>query len=219
MKILYGSIISPFVRKILMVLHFKNITFKSEELIPFLPAHKKILLNYNPLGKVPVFQDNDFMISDTSVIAAYLDKKYPEHTIYPQTAEHYAECLWLEEYADTQLIPSLAFVFFHTTIAEKLGIKPDLKEVQHTFENKLPVVFNYLDKIIGSEKNYLINNQLSLADFSVSTAFLNFEFAGFEVDAKLWKNLSRYIETISHQQLIAKVFSEARSRWEASVHR
>jgi glutathione S-transferase len=80
------------------------------------------------------------MLSDSSVICAYLEKKYPVSLIYPTSAENYANCLWYEEYADFQLIPTILTVAFNILLAAKLNLVPDMDAVKCALENKLPVL-------------------------------------------------------------------------------
>lgn len=202
-RILYGSIISPYVRKVAIVLDLKNISYTIEVMIPFLEKDKQKLLQMNPLGKVPIYQDESFMLSDSSVICAYLDKKYPASSIYPVTTENYAKCLWYEEYADSHLIPTILTVAFNILFAAKFNLIPDMDAVEDALENKLPPIFTYLDREIGSKK-YLVDDCFSLADISVVVPFLNFEIAGHLVDPKKWNNLSRYLNEISNEPVIAK---------------
>lgn len=75
MPIIYGSIFSPYVRKVLTVLHFKNLSYDLQTLIPFVPDDRKKLLELNPLGKIPVYKEDDFILADSSVISSYLEKK------------------------------------------------------------------------------------------------------------------------------------------------
>lgn len=209
---LYGSVVSPFVRKVLVSLFIKNIEHTIEPLIPFIPEHKALLFQMNPLGTIPIYQEEDLIPSDSSVICAYLDKKYPRPVIYPSDAKSYAQCLWYEEYADTCLIPSILPVFFNVCLATRFHREPDMNAVQNALDNKLPLIFSYLDREIG-DKKYLVGDQLSIADIAISAGFLNFEFAKHTVDAKQWKNLARYIENISHESTIEKSFSLARERF------
>lgn len=202
-KILYGSIISPYVRKVAIVLDLKNISYTIEVLIPFIEKDKQKLLQMNPLGKVPVYQDGSFMLSDSSAICAYLEKKYPDSSIYPATAENYAMCLWYEEYADSQLIPNILTVAFNLLFADKFNLIPDMDAVKNALDNKLPQIFAYLDHEIG-DKKYFVNDRFSLADISIAVPFLNFEIAGQQVEPKKWANLSRYLDEISQEPCIAK---------------
>ena len=211
-KILYGSIVSPYVRKVATVLDLKDISYKIEVMIPFLEKNKQKLLQMNPLGKVPIYQDGNFMLSDSSVICAYLEKKYPASSIYPATAENYAKCLWYEEYADSQLIPTILTVAFNILFAAKFNLVPDMDAVKCALENKLPQIFAYLDREIG-DKKYFVDDYFSLADISVSVPFLNLEIAGHRVDQQKWNNLSRYLNEMSNEPVIAKANMLTRERF------
>jgi len=202
-KTLYGSIISPYVRKVAIVLDFKHIAYTVQVLVPFIEKDREKLLQMNPLGKIPVYQENGLMLSDSSVICAYLEKKYPDSLIYPATPEEYAACLWYEEYADSQLIPTILTVAFNLLFAERFNLAPDMDAVKSALDNKLPQIFNYLDHEIGNKK-YFASDHFSLADISIAVPFLNFEIAGYRVDSKKWNNLSRYLDEISNEQYIAK---------------
>ncbi|WP_419419945.1 glutathione S-transferase family protein [Legionella sp. D16C41] len=208
-RILYGSIVSPYVRKVLAVLQFKHLAFELKELIPFLKEHKETLLTLSPLGKIPLYQEKDLILADSSVICAFLEKKYPEHTIYPINPEDYAHCLWYEEYADTVLMPTILIIFFNQILAEKFKYEPNKTAVKEALE-KLPQIFTYLEQQI-SNKDYLVANILSMADISIVVAFLNLELTGFSLNTH-WQTLSRYITNISRQDLIQNSFIEARAR-------
>ena len=62
---------SPYVRKVLVTLHLKSIPFQIDPLVPFLGNDKFSKLS--PLRVVPILIDNDFTITDSSVICQYLE--------------------------------------------------------------------------------------------------------------------------------------------------
>src|SRR5262249_18434378 len=70
---LYGASLSPFVRKVRIILEEKGIPYETEELVP-LPK-TPALLAMHPLGKIPILCDGDVVVPDSSVICAYLEKK------------------------------------------------------------------------------------------------------------------------------------------------
>jgi glutathione S-transferase len=110
MSSLHGVSASPYVRKVQAVLNTKGIDFTINPIIPF--GDKSALLALNPLGKIPVYQDDNVTLGDSSVICAYLEKNHPDISLYPIDATEYANAVWLEKYADTHLTPSLGTVFF-----------------------------------------------------------------------------------------------------------
>ncbi|MCX7121603.1 MAG: glutathione S-transferase family protein [Gammaproteobacteria bacterium] len=212
MRKLYGSIVSPFVRKVWIFLSLKNIQFELENLVPFIPEHKEKILTMNPLGKIPIYQEDDFIISDTSVICAYLEKQYPNQAIYPSDAKEYAQCLWYEEYADTILMPAILTIFFNICLAERFGKNIDHDAVKTIFEKQLPEIFTYLDREIANKK-YFVGDRLSLADIAVAAPFLNLEFAAHTIDSAKWKNLSRYLNYILNEKVICQANLLAKERF------
>src|SRR5262245_9129477 len=96
---LYGALLSPFVRKVKIMLEEKGIAHECENLIP-LPKTPE-LLAMNPVGKIPILVDGELTIPDSSVICAYLEKTHPAPAVYPSDPAEYARALFLEEYADT----------------------------------------------------------------------------------------------------------------------
>lgn len=203
---IYGSVVSPFVRKVLMVLSIKQLTYTLHSMNPFSPADKQQLLTMTPLGKIPIYQEGGFLIPDSSVICAYLEKKHPTESIYPKKSENYARCLWLEEYADTQLFPAMLTVFYNIVLAPIFKTEPNTEAVQEALQHKIPPLFDYLDREIG-EKVYCFEDTLSLSDLSIIAPFINFHLAGQQVDPTRWKNLDRYVKHLSTLEPI-KSFNE-----------
>ena len=78
----YGTSVSPFVRKVLVYLTEKNIPFENEPVNPFAPPD-----NYretSPLGKIPALRDGDKTLADSSVICQYLERKHTTPPMYPE---------------------------------------------------------------------------------------------------------------------------------------
>jgi glutathione S-transferase len=192
---LLGSFGSPFVRKAVVALTEKGITFEHEQTIPFgaPPEYRKI----SPLGKIPAYQDGDRTLADSSVIVAYLEKIKPEPSLYPSDPYEYARALWFEEYGDGGLAPVIGGkVFFPKVIAPRFfKQEANLAEIQKVVDTELPPMFDYLEGELGN-KEYLVGNKFSIADIGVSTQFVNFMLAGYSVDEKRWPKLVAYLNRI-----------------------
>ena len=79
--IVYGSSLSPFVRKVVAFAAEKGIEL---ELKPVAPGSQDPdFREASPFGKMPGFRDGDFAISDSSAIVAYLDAIRPEPNLIP----------------------------------------------------------------------------------------------------------------------------------------
>src|SRR3990167_9406917 len=93
-----GSYLSPYVRKVLVVLDQKNIPYEIDPIIPFFGNDRFSTLS--PLRRVPVLIDDQVTLADSSVICQYLEDRYPDPTLYPKDIALRASARWLEEFAD-----------------------------------------------------------------------------------------------------------------------
>src|SRR3546814_14536598 len=73
---IYGSVVSPFVRKLLGYLGEKGIEFelKGVGIGDPDPGFQAA----SPLGKMPAMDDDGFLLADSSAIIHYLEAKHPE---------------------------------------------------------------------------------------------------------------------------------------------
>ena len=79
--VLYGSTMSPFVRKVAAYAAEKGIDV---ELQPTgFPNQTAEFLAASPFRKMPAMVDGDFSLSDSSAIIHYLEAKYPEPQLIP----------------------------------------------------------------------------------------------------------------------------------------
>lgn len=99
-RILYYHRQSNFSRKIRILLKEKKLDYQLEEID--LSAKPDYFLKISPIGKVPVLKEQDeTVIWDSSLIADYLEKMYPDPHLCPQDWQQYWACRKWEEMADT----------------------------------------------------------------------------------------------------------------------
>src|SRR5262245_66590152 len=87
---LYGAPQSPFVRKVRIALEEKGLPYQLEGPAPHL----------HPMGKMPVLQDGEVVVPDSSVICAYLEKTHPSPALYPEHPGELPRALFPGAYAD-----------------------------------------------------------------------------------------------------------------------
>ena len=82
---LIGSTTSPYVRKVRVVLAEKKLEYTFEQESPWAPD--PILMQHNPLGKVPclVLTKSAMSLYDSRVIVEYLDTMSPVGKLIPST--------------------------------------------------------------------------------------------------------------------------------------
>ncbi len=188
----HGVSASPFVRKVLVVLHEKNLPFEN---IPVIPGSGGELFNrHSPLGKVPLLQDGDFFVPDSSVISAYLEKTHPTPALFPENPQDYAHALWLEEYADTRLAMAAGTVFFERFLAQPIFNRPpDEEKVRAVLAKDVPVVNAYLEEQLSGD--FFAGERFGIADISVAVHYVGLVYAREPVDAGQYPKLAAFLNT------------------------
>jgi glutathione S-transferase len=191
---IHGATLSPFVRKVRFALAEKGIEYDIEPVIPFGVSDdfKKI----SPLGKIPVYQEGDFTVPDSSVIIDYLEHVKPSPALYPSDPQERARALFLEEYADTRLVEVIGTVFFQRFVQRNLFQKdPDEALVREAIEEKLPPTADFLEASIG-DAEYAVGGRFGVADIAISSPFVNFALGGEQLDAGRWPKLAAYVARV-----------------------
>lgn len=210
-RILYGVGVSPFVRKVRVVLHEKNIPYIH---VPTLP---RVLLQAtnapipedfaqaSPLGKIPAYREENWTIADSSVISEYLEHAYPNTTaLYPADSREYAQALWFEKYGDETLAGVTYKVFVERFIKPNiLKQQPDEALVAKALKEELPPVLNYLEKALGDNR-WIVGNNFSIADITLVTHFVSLQLVKEEVDEKQWPKLAAYIRRVLNRSSFQK---------------
>ena len=191
---LYGANPSPFFRKARIVLEEKAIPYVTENLVP-VPKTPE-LLALHPMGKIPVLRDGDIVVPDSSVICAYLERKYPFPALYPEDPGEFAQALFLEEYADTRMGETLGGVFFERVVKPHvLHQASDESQVEKLLQDAVPQVLDYLESQIQSDRDTLLP-RFSIADAALGAQLGNLTWAGVEIDARRWPRTARYFQTL-----------------------
>ena len=115
--IVYGSSLSPFVRKVLAFAAEKSIEVETRPVVP--GSQDPEFLQASPFGKMPAFRDGDFAISDSSAIIAYLEAIKPEPALIPTEPKARARTIWYDEFGDTIVGACDAKMFFNRIVAPR----------------------------------------------------------------------------------------------------
>lgn len=194
---IHGSPISPFVRKTLICLMEKGIAHQVNPVSPF-PAPESHL-EISPLGKIPALTDGDLAIPDSSAICGYIEKKHPEHPVYPQDPGLYGRALWYEDWADNELPKATAAIFFNRVAVRMMQREPDEAAIQAIIDNVQPPIFDYLEAEIGA-KTFLLGEQFSIADIAITCQFIQMMYAGESLPEASHPNITRYVSAHMHRE-------------------
>lgn len=190
MKII-GSYLSPYVRKVLVVLHLKGLAYEIDPIIPFLGDERFAALS--PLRRIPVLIDDAVTLSDSSVICQYLEDRYPQPALYPAEIADRARARWLEEYADTRMGDVFIWQLFNQVAINPYvwGKKTDEVALKKTLSEEMPQVLDYLEAQLPQAG--FIFGALSIADISIAAFFRNAGFARYSVDAARWPLAAAFV--------------------------
>ena len=200
--IVYGSSVSPFVRKVLAYAAEKGIALENGP--GGGPNPDADFLAASPFRKIPAFRDGDFSICDSTAIIAYLEKLHPEPAMFPSEARSYARTIWFEEFADTILAPAAIAIFFNRVLARRFGREPDLQAADRAEREQLPRIFDYLEGVIPPS-NFLVGDRLTLADISVTSFFVNLGYTDIRPDPATHPRLAAYLTAILERPSFARL--------------
>ena len=192
--ILYGSTMSPFVRKVVAFAAEKGIAL---DLRPTaLGDPDPGFAAASPFRKMPALADDDYTLADSSAICHYLEAKHPDPTLIPAEAKARGRVIWYDEFADTILFACGGAMFFNRIVAPRfLGREGDQAAADKAERETLPPLLDYLEGIIP-DSGYLVGDALTLADLAVASPFANLAHCGVTVDEARYPKVVRYAASI-----------------------
>ncbi len=212
--IVYGSVVSPFVRKLLGYLGEKGLTFelKGVGIGDPDPGFRAA----SPLGKMPAMDDDGFLLADSSAIIQYLEAKHPEPALIPADPQERGRVIWWEEFADTVFAACSGKIFFNRVVAPKfLGREGDLAAAAIAETDELPRLLDYLEGAIPAS-GFLVGDRLTLADLAVASPLMNFRHCGAGADPTKHPKVARWSAAILGRPSMAP-WSEMEERMMAKV--
>ena len=193
--ILYGSSLSPYVRKVLVFAAEKGIELETRPV--GLASDDPDFRAASPFGKIPALQDGDFRIPDSSAIIAYLDAVKPDPVLIPAEPKARARTIWYDEFADTILMGCGRTLFFNRVVSPRfLKREGDLAAADRAEREELPPILDYLEGVIP-ESRFLVEDRLTLADIAVASPLVNLRHhLGLDVDGGRRPKLAAYLDGI-----------------------
>jgi glutathione S-transferase len=203
--ILFGSTLSPFVRKVAVFATEKGISLELQ------PASAEGFAATSPFRKMPGFSDGDFRISDSTAIITYLDAKYPEPNLIPVEPRERARTIWYEELADTIVTAAGVQIFLNRFVRPRFFNQ----ECDHDAADKaeregLPPILDYLESVIPAS-GFLVEDRLTLADIAVASPFATIGTIGVTIDSACWPKAAAYVAAIHARPSFAGIIANDRA--------
>ncbi len=211
--LIYGSPVSPFVRKVMAVAMEKGAGVDIEAVnIMDLPDW---FPGISPMKRIPVLRDRSIAaegphgtLADSSAICAYLEKKHPAPAMYPAEPYAHGRAMFIEEFADTALAPAGGLGIFRPLFFSLMqGKEPDIDTARSAWAEKIPPVLDYLEQTLGN-REWFAGDAFGIADISVTCCFMQIELvAHAPLDA--WPALKAHHARATERNSIAAPFASA----------
>ena len=183
---IYGVPLSIHVRKVIVTALEKRLEHQVETVFPFDPPPG--WRDLSPTGKIPAMKHGDLTLADSSVIVAYLEKRFPELPLSPSDPAQYARALWFEEYVDSQIAPDVIGLFQQKILAPLVHKRePDAAVINRLLNEDLPPKLDYLERSLQGD--YLVGGRLSVADITLASDLTIFHYIGCTLDPARYPNL------------------------------
>ncbi len=221
--VIYGTPVSPFVRKVEAVLRTQGVAYDFENInIMDMPDW---FLEISPARRIPVLRDRSIgsqgvpgTIADSSAICLYLDRKL-DAGLFGDTAFDVGRVAALEEYADTELAQPLGMKLFRPILFPRFaGQESDLATARQTYQEELPRHFDYLETMLDGN-DFFVGDRLSLADIAVGVQLTQLDLVVSSTYADRWPALAKHAAAMkthagfvgnlaSCQKMLSKVVPE-----------
>ena len=193
MKII-GSYVSPYVRKVLVCMEMKSLDYEVDPITPFFGNDE--FRRLSPLCRIPVLLDEGLVLTDSTVIAEYLDEQFPDPPLLPREPKERARARWLEEFADSRLGDLFIWgLFYPKMVHPRVWNEPgDQARIDKTLSTDLPQALDYLEEQLPPN-GYLFGD-MGLADIAIGSFFRNGSYAGFVPDEGRWPKTAGFVELV-----------------------
>lgn len=189
-----GNHVSPYVRKIFVVLALKGLEFEVDPIVPFFGTDAFTALS--PLRRIPVLIDGDVTLCDSTVIAEYLDEAYPQPPLLPVGPVARARARWIEEFADSRLGDVIIWrLFQHRVIKPAVWREPGDEAIVARALDELAGCCDWLEAQAPAG-GFLFGSALSIADIAIGCFFRNALLSGWTFDAARWPRLAHWVAAV-----------------------
>ncbi len=190
---LFQSQTSMFCEKIRIVLAMKGVPY---EIVDVKKDERKSLIEYSGQRKVPVIDFEGQRIIDSTLIAEFLEERFPEPNVYPRGATEKGLCLMLEDWADEVLnLP-------------RHGLRrAENPEARKEAERGLLVHIRSLDHFLSSKG--FIFDRMTMADIAIFTQLhYLYTVLKYEIPAS-YKTVHAWVEFMRQTLKLSSLYDSA----------
>lgn len=197
---LVGAALSPWVRRVMVVLEEKGIEYEHEAFFPFGDPPDDFK-EKSPLALIPVLETEEGPLADSTAICTYLEARQPAPAVLPSDPYARGRSAWFSEYADA-LFKHEGTIFFQKAVRGHLMKQEPDEEAVDAAREAVPPFLAYLDKELEG-RPYLVGDTPYLGDITVASVLLNYLHAGERIDPGTHTNLSAFLDRMFERKSFA----------------
>jgi len=205
MRRLYHQPLSPFCRKVRLILAEKKIEVELVEEPTW--ERRMDFLRMNPAGKVPVLRVDDLVIADSNAIAEYLEEVCPEPPLLPRDPALRAEARRLVGWFDDKFHDEVTANLLYERVFKKLSKAgyPDSEKIKAGLRN----IKYHLDYIgwLMDHRRWLAGDMMTIADFAAAAHLSTLDYIG-DVDWARNQGLHEWYSKIKSRPAFRSILAD-----------
>ncbi len=206
---LYGALLSPFVRKVAVVLGEKGVDYTPARGGP--GATDAEFLAVSPFAKIPAIDDDGFTLADSSAIIHYLEAKYPSPALIPSDPQALGLAVWFDEFGDTIFAASGLKILFNRVVGPRFLGLPVNEALALEGEAELPRIFDYIESV-APDAGWLLGEAFTIADITVASMLCTLRYVGHGPNAAAYPKTAAW-----HARALARPSWRAVAEREAAL--
>lgn len=179
---LYALLPSPNTFKVVALAHHLGLDLEVINMDLNAGAHKAPeYLAKNPNGLMPTLEDGDFFLWESNAILMYLAMKKPESGLWPGETQSQAKVQQWLNWSVCHWGPALRPFIYERIVKARFGMGPaDEAEISKATD-AFPKVADVLETHLSNQQ-FLVGQQVTIADFAVAAAAPYLAMAGVPLD-------------------------------------
>ncbi len=167
----------------------------------YLPHHPEVV-RLNPKRQVPLLVDGDVVVYDSTLIAEYLEEKYPQPPLFPASIKERARCRRQEAAVDEIWFPHIwdliETVFYPTD-------DPHVAERAAAAQAELARLYEELDRDLAGRDFYC--DRFSVADIAMAVMIFAASTLG-AAPPEAATNVARWSDAVRSRPSVAEVSAD-----------
>lgn len=210
-----GAGLSPWVRRVMVVLEEKGIEYEHEVFFPFGDPPDDFKKK-SPLALIPVLETDEGPLADSTAICAYLEARCPVPALFPDDPYERGRSVWFSEYADA-LFKYEGTIFFQNAVRGHIMKQEPDQEAVDAARAAIPPFLAYLEEELDG-RLYFVGDTPYLGDITVASVLLNYLHAGERIDAETHPNLRAFLDRMfERKSFVGRIEDDLKTLGELST--